>query len=178
MPNKALPLTASLTADLALISSRRCTGAQSRSLEGGQLSFGVRRLYATSPEDPMNRFTICFAALVFAGSFQARGEDVRVTLDKAITEYEQSLSKYQDRANKYFDTREAAARKKGNKWLVDQIKDERDTFEISGELPPTALATLRAHPLNALTTLTAAYTQAVKEYTRTGQDALSDGLTC
>jgi len=124
----------------------------------------------------MNRFSICIAACLLASTFEARGDDVRESLDKAKNEYEQSQSKYQDIANEYFDKREEAARKQGNKKLVDQIKGERETFEATGELPPTAPATIRVRPLSALTILTRAYTNAVKECTRTKQDDLAAAI--
>lgn len=122
----------------------------------------------------MHRFTIFIAAWLCATSLQVRGDDIRATLDTAKNEYEESLATYKDLVNDYFDNREDAAREQGNRKLVEKIKGERETFSTSGELPPTAPAPLRVRPLSAITALATAYTDAVKEYTRSNQDELAE----
>jgi hypothetical protein len=120
----------------------------------------------------MNRTLFCLTAFLVVAPIQVHGEDdpVRAMLDNAVREYEESLAAYRDLVHDYFAKRDEAARKDGNKKLIDQINAARDGFEATGELPATAPATLRSRPASALATLTLAYKQAVKEYVRTKQD--------
>lgn len=70
----------------------------------------------------------------------------------------------------WFDKREEAARKAGDKKLVDEIKAERDEFDDGGEAPKAAPTAIRARQERALKTLESAYAQAVKDYTRIKKD--------
>jgi hypothetical protein len=114
-----------------------------------------------------------FGVVVLLGSTGwARQDDpVKGKLDKAKTAYDEQVDKLRDGLLKTLQDKEEAARKKGDKKLVDQIKGEREAFESSGELPksvPTANY-LRDYK-QARSTLELAYTTAVKEYTKAKKD--------
>lgn len=122
----------------------------------------------------MNQIAMLLGASLWAVSLQGGDDDpIRTTLENAKVKYEQSMVTYRELSKEYFDTKEESARKQGSKKLVDQIKGEREAFEVSDELPVNAPATLRARSESALAVLVASYTQAVKEYIRTKHDTLA-----
>ncbi len=84
--------------------------------------------------------------------------------------YRAEVEKFRTAVAEWFDQREAAARKDGNKKLVDQIKAERAAFAMNGEVPPKAPPALKRIPKAARAKLEAAFETAVKEYTKARKD--------
>ena len=95
---------------------------------------------------------------------------VKVKLDKAKAGYDEAMNKFRMAVGEYFNKREDAARKDGNKKLVDEIKADRQTFDEKGEVPNTAPAVLKQKATAASITLENAYILAIKEYTRAKLD--------
>lgn len=104
----------------------------------------------------------------------AAGDEKDVVKEKlfaAKVTYDADIKQYRKLAGEWFDTREEAARKDGNKKLVDQIKAERETFDESGTLPKGVPAAVPQKAAGARKALEAAYTQAVKDYVKGKMDA-------
>ena len=101
----------------------------------------------------------------------ARDEDpVKEKLLAAKVAYDGEMREYRKQAGEWFDKREDAARKDGNKKALDQIKDERKTFDAIGEVPKGAPPAVWQKPALARKALEAAHTEAVKEYVRAKKD--------
>lgn len=114
--------------------------------------------------------TVVFGMLICGAVAVADDDPVKKKWDAAKAAYEAEMEKFGKATSDWFDKREAAARKDGNKKLVDQIKAERQAFQEKGELPKAAPVTLRQHTIAARSALENAYGVAVKEYTRTKKD--------
>lgn len=111
---------------------------------------------------------------VAAMALLASGQDedpVKAKLDKAKAAYAADAKKFRDEVGSLFDKREEAARKDGNKKLLDQIKDERKAFEEREELPTSTPKAVRQKLGAARSSLEKAFDTAVKEYTKGKKDA-------
>ncbi|MDB5307221.1 MAG: hypothetical protein JWO38_1423 [Gemmataceae bacterium] len=110
--------------------------------------------------------------LLGLGLVPARGEDdVEERLFRAKRDYAAEVEKLKKSVVDLFDKREEAARKDGNKKLVEQIKAERKTFENWGDVPPT----VDKEPLTAARVkLDAVYAAAIKDCIRLKQDAAAE----
>ncbi|VTR93443.1 unnamed protein product [Gemmata massiliana] len=97
-------------------------------------------------------------------------DPIKDKLVAARAAYDAELVQYAELVGEWFDKREDAARKDGNKKLVDQVKVERKVFDKTGELPRDVPAAIPQKKAVARRTLEAAYTQAIKEYTRAKKD--------
>jgi hypothetical protein len=104
----------------------------------------------------------------------ASGDDKDPIKDKLLaakTAYDTEMQQVRKQTEDWLVKREDAARKAGDKKLVDQIKLERETFEESGGGPPkTAPAALKQKYERATKALDAAYAEAVKAYTKAKKD--------
>lgn len=110
-----------------------------------------------------------FAAAV--ASARAADDPTKDKLDKAKTAYDEQTEKSRAALIKRLQDREEAARKEGNKKLVDQVKAEREAFESRGELPKTVPTTgYVRESKQARIALEAAYAAAIKEYTKAKKD--------
>ena len=69
-----------------------------------------------------------------------------------------------------FDKREKTARNKGNKKLLDQIKEERAAFAESAECPPVALLEFEQQLSTAHGRMIGAYKSAIRDYTKAKKD--------
>src|SRR5262245_5215169 len=110
---------------------------------------------------------------LIAGTLVAQGDQpapVRKKLEAAKKTFATESEKIRKEVLDHLAKREEAARKDGNKKLVDQIKTERDAYEEKEELPKTAPTALKQRAGTALTALEGAYGTAIKEYTRAKQD--------
>ncbi len=117
---------------------------------------------------------LCALALLAGTVCVAFADDkdpIKEKLIAAKEAYNAELQHYRKDIGEWFDKREEAARKDGNKKLVDQLKAERGAFEESGELPKTMPASMRQRPAVAKKSLEAAHELAVKEYTKIKKDA-------
>jgi hypothetical protein len=116
---------------------------------------------------------IVIAALVGACAAPASGGDkdpVREKLFAAKVAYDKEMAAFRKAAGEWLDRREDAARKAGDKKLVDQIKEERKAFDEGGELPKAAPTAIRQKPTAARKVLEAAYADAVKAYVKAKKD--------
>lgn len=121
----------------------------------------------------MIRPILLFAGLTAAAVGAARSEDadpVKEKLFKAKIAYDKEMSEFRKQAEEWFDKREAAARKAGDRKLVDQIKTERDGFDEDGDLPKSAPVAMKQKHEKAVKSLEAAYAEAVKAYIRAKKD--------
>ena len=102
----------------------------------------------------------------------ARPDDdpIRTKLVAAKVAYEATHSDYRLTAQAWFDARDDAARKAGNKKLVDLIKSERKAFEEKGDLPKGGPKNLHEMLNPARAALEAAYRVAVAGYTKARMD--------
>src|SRR4051812_44202221 len=67
-------------------------------------------------------------------------DPVREKLFSAKVAYDNDMRQFRKQAEDWFDKREEAARKAGDKKAVDLIKDQREAFDEYGELPRAAPA--------------------------------------
>lgn len=110
-------------------------------------------------------------ALVWCAGSLAGDDPVGRKLEGAEWAFIRTTEEHQTEVAQWFSKREEAARKDGNKKLVDQIKVERQTFEARQELPKSAPSALKQRLPAARATLQAAYVSAVRAYTKAGNDA-------
>src|SRR4051794_35592194 len=113
-----------------------------------------------------------------AGAVGGRDDDpvavVRSKLNKAKDEYKAAADKFREAVAAHLDAREDAARKDGNKKLVDQIKDERTAWVMNGTLPPGLPAAARFPASAARAELDKAFAAAAKDFLRLKQDDEAD----
>jgi hypothetical protein len=99
-------------------------------------------------------------------------DEIKNSLDRAKETYERELAAHRKDLLSTLEKAEDEARRNGNKKLVDQIIADREAFGQKEKLPksiPTRFYTLKVR--QSRRTLEAAFRQAVKDYTRTKQDA-------
>jgi hypothetical protein len=111
---------------------------------------------------------LCSAAVAAAA---AQADDpIAKKLQAAKAAYETRAEKGRTAVREWFDKRENAARKDGNKKVVDQIKAERARFDQDGELPKAAPPELGRDLADARAALEEAYSTAIRDYTRARMD--------
>lgn len=111
------------------------------------------------------------AILVFGAALCGQDADpVKEKLFAAKVAYDTELRSIHKQIEEWFDKRESAARAAADLKMVELIKQERAEFEEDGDVPNEAPAVLQTQQTRALRALESAYTQAVKDYTRTKQD--------
>ena len=117
------------------------------------------------------------AAALVLGLCAARPDDadaVKERLFQAKNAYDGEAQKFRAAVSDVFDKREEAARKDGNKKLVDQIKVERAAFEKTGELPAILPATLQDQMKTARANLDVTYVAVVKDFVRLKEDVAAE----
>jgi hypothetical protein len=122
-------------------------------------------------------FVCAFATLALTTLCPARADDVGTVKEKlfqAKKEYDAEVQKFRKSVGDALDKREADARKAGNKKLVEQIKDDRDRFEKSGELPTDGSKAALTQITAARAKLDKAYTAAVKDLVKIKEDAAAE----
>ena len=122
------------------------------------------------------RALLVLPAILVVTLFAQAGDDtdpVKVKLDKAKAAYALEEEKFKQDIGSFFDKREDAARKAGDKKGVDLVKTERKAFEDRNELPATAPKAAKQRLATAKTALEKAYALAVKEYTMAKMDAMA-----
>jgi hypothetical protein len=126
----------------------------------------------------MTRLVLSAACLlVLVTSFApARQDAVKAKLDAAKVAYKVAFVDYRQAVGAWFDKREAAARKDGNKKAVDSLKAERKAFEDKGGLPAGAPKGFQEKLTAARANLEATYQEVIKGYVRASQDALAEAV--
>jgi hypothetical protein len=120
----------------------------------------------------MIRRTVAFVVLVGStcAAFADEKDPVKEKLFKAKVAYDAEMAQFRKSAGDWFDKREEAARKAGDKKALDQIKDERKAFDEASALPQTAPAAIKQKHEKATKALETAYAEAVKTYTKAKKD--------
>src|SRR5262249_42486551 len=114
---------------------------------------------------------VCLLGIAVATWGDDKDKDpIREKLFAAKVAYEKEMSRVRMQVDDWFDKREEAARKKGDKKALDQAKADRKTFEEDGELPKTGASTLVLKRERAKKAMETAYSDAVKAYTKAKKD--------
>jgi len=103
-------------------------------------------------------------------------DPVKEKLFAAKIAYDAEMTKFRTLVGEWLDEREDAARKDGNKAIVDQIKAERKAFDDSGELPKGLPSSIQQKSTQARKTIESAYSQAVKDYTKGKKDTEAEAV--
>lgn len=103
-------------------------------------------------------------------SMAAEDDAAQAKLDKAIAAYKADAEKMKSTVAAWLDKREEAARVKGVKKEVDQVKAERKTFEDRGIFPPAFPAATAQQSAASMARMETAYRVAVKEFTQAKND--------
>jgi hypothetical protein len=111
------------------------------------------------------------------GARAADEDPIKTKLDNAKKEYDAKLVKFKEASNAWLDKKEEAARKSGDKVVVDQIKAARQIYEDSGNLPVVPPADVRKILTGAQTAYDAAMVTAIKEYTKAKKDDEAKEIT-
>ncbi len=122
----------------------------------------------------MTRSIVLMASLVAAACAGVGADDkdpVKEKLFAAKVAYDKEMAQFRTTAGEWFDKREEAARKAGDKKALDQVKAEQKAFDETGDLPKAVPAAMRQKPILAKKALEAAYSQAVKDYVKAKKDA-------
>jgi hypothetical protein len=114
----------------------------------------------------------CLIGAVVAASGDDDKDPIREKLFAAKVAYDKEMSQIRGQVGDLLDKREETARKAGDKKVLDQVKADRLAFDEDGEFPKSATA-LAQRQEKAKKALDAAYTEAVKAYTKVKKDALA-----
>lgn len=106
----------------------------------------------------------------------AEDDSIKKNLATAKQAYDLELEKYRKTAGEWFDELSEAARKKGDKKLLDQIKEVRAAFDEKGQLPKTFPLPLKKLAQEARAAMDLAYITAVKEYTKAKKDDMATAV--
>jgi hypothetical protein len=112
-------------------------------------------------------------AFIFVSSLLllARDDDpTKEKIFKAKTAYTAEIAKLRSEVIASFDKKEEKARSKGDKKVVDEIKDQRAAFDEAEEWPTDMTADLRMRLTKARTQLETTYQSALKEYIKAKKD--------
>lgn len=119
----------------------------------------------------MIRSVLALCTLALCSSLAGAADDtIKKNLDSARATFEAEAQKVRQAVGEWLDKREEAARKDGNKRLVEQIKVEQEAFQDAGELPRNLPVPLKQRLVAARTSMEAAYATAMKAYTREKKD--------
>jgi hypothetical protein len=121
----------------------------------------------------MMRSTVVLTVLACAVAASGDEKDKDPAKEKlfaAKAAYDAEMKQFRNEAGEWFNKREKAARKAGDKKALDLIKEERKSFDEDGALPRSAPVALHQKPLLARKALEGVYTQAVKDYVRAKKD--------
>lgn len=110
-------------------------------------------------------FLLCFGL-----GFGADADPIKDKLDAAEKAHESELKRAHQSLLDSFDEREKAARTKGSKKLLDQIKAERAAFAEREECPPSSLIKFEQRLSTSNSRMIAAYKAAIREYTKAKKD--------
>jgi hypothetical protein len=117
---------------------------------------------------------ISVLACLIGAAVAASGDDdkdpIREKLFAAKVAYDKEMSQIRGLMGDWLDKREESARKAGDRKLVDQVKSDRRAFDEDGDIPKNAPTGLAPRQDKAKKTLEAAYSEAVKAYTKAKQD--------
>jgi hypothetical protein len=140
-----------------------------------RLSGKIHPCASSRKQRHMNRLAviswIAFATLI---SLKASGQDsVQVALDRSKATYQTEKDAYHSSIVEAFDKREEAARKTGDKKLVDQVKGEKTAYEKWHAVPNNVAASVSKRRAASRTRMEAAFGTAIKSYVRSKNDEMA-----
>jgi len=100
-------------------------------------------------------------------------DPIKEKLFAAKVTYDKEMRQLRKQIDEWFDKREDTARKAGDKKMVDQVKEDRKTYEETGNLPKSLPTLLQQKQTQAKKKLEAAYTEAMKAYLIAKKDDLA-----
>lgn len=118
-------------------------------------------------------------ALLLGTTCAAFAEDkdpIKEKLFTAKVAYDKEMRQVRKQIDDWFDKREEAARKVGDKQVLAQLKEERKVYEENGELPKSLPTVLQQKQFQAKRKLDAAYAEAAKEYIKAKRDDLASAV--
>jgi hypothetical protein len=98
-------------------------------------------------------------------------DPVKDKLLAAKVAYDKETEQIHKQTTDWLDKREEAARKDGDKKLLDRVKADRKAFDEDGELPKTVPEAIKQKHDRAYKALDAAFAEAVKAYTKANKSA-------
>ena len=105
------------------------------------------------------------------------GDDIADRLDAARAAFGEEIERLRTDLVTALETREDAARKAGNKPVVDRVKQEREAFEVEDELPTVVSSARYSRGIVAARSrLIAALKSGIKDYLQAKQDEQADAL--
>ena len=122
----------------------------------------------------MYRWTMtCLAGVWLLPSYLAAEDPDPTTarLERARASYQADVERLTSQVEDWFDKREGAARDRGDKPTVDQLKADRATFQQKGILPVGITPGVIQQWASARSKLEDAYRAAIKAYTQAKKDA-------
>ena len=128
----------------------------------------------------MRRYTDGFVAMIVACTVVATShvaysdvadDAIGSQLEQARVAYQEEMKTINDTVTDLLAKKEAAARKIGNKPLVDSTKIDREAFEKAQILPALVPVTLRRKQASVRAKLEKEYETAIKDYTRKSLDS-------
>jgi len=129
---------------------------------------------------PMSRLVCLCATFTVAFALgEARADDLGTVKDKlyqAKKEYDGEARKFRKAVSDWLEKREEAARKAGNKKLLDQVKSEKEKYSSSGEIPSDCPKALLTQISTARTKLDKAYTAAVRDLVKLKEDSAAEAI--
>ena len=111
-----------------------------------------------------------FGVLVCGLAASADGDAVAKKLQAAKDDYDAKIEKAEAAVVKWFDKREDAARRAGDKRALDQIKADREMYAEFGVLSSAAPTDLRKQFTGARTAYEAALLAGIKDFTKLKRD--------
>jgi hypothetical protein len=112
-------------------------------------------------------------AVCVAIPLSARADDdpIKAKLDEAKQQYSKTADKLRKSVLDELDKRETAAREKGDKKVVDQIKADREAFTDRDVAPKSMAGDYSRELTRAQAAMVSAYETAIKDYTKTTNDS-------
>lgn len=129
---------------------------------------------------PISRLAcVCVALTVAFALRETRADDVETVKEKlyqAKKQYDGESRKFRKSVGDWLDKREDAARKAGDKKLLDHVKSEKEKFSGSGEIPSDCPKALLTQMTAARTKLDKAYAAAVRDLVKLKEDTTADAI--
>lgn len=141
-----------------------------KSLEFMDKQFVEQGLKVSAMNKSLKTCPVWLLVYLFVIHSAVAADPIREQLEQAKVKFHSDQEEYRTAVTRFLEKREEAARKTGNKTLVDHFKSKRQAFDENGKTPDSLPTSIRSQQARALATLETAYRTAIKEYTKAGQD--------
>lgn len=111
---------------------------------------------------------VCMSSL-----FSAQEDDAAAALERARVSFDAASTEFNVSVLKWFSTQEDRARAKGDRKALTTLKIQRVEYSRSGKIPNIAPKSLRRKQEQIHLKMEAAYLQAIRDFTRVGNDQLA-----